>query len=185
MIQYTFRGDAIANRENFQSQTCSMAPKEGNSIVKHGVLDERLNVHDVKGLKVADLSICPDNVGCNTYAPLPCPSTTLSLSYNCILLTLMMQVFDRSSHWREVRHACSGGPRLLGSGVGHEGARLPRAGRATSFCPALNSIAWGGNVFTTHDLSRLRGRAGDNNCVLTCFTTRMRIQISFLESCRR
>lgn len=44
--------------------TCSMAPKEGNSIVKHGVLDERLNVHGVKGLKVADLSICPDNVGC-------------------------------------------------------------------------------------------------------------------------
>ena len=46
--------------------TCSMAPKQGNSIVKHGVLDERLNVHGVKGLKVADLSICPDNVGCNT-----------------------------------------------------------------------------------------------------------------------
>ena len=45
-----------------------MAPKEGNSIVKHGVLDERLNVHGVKGLKVSDLSICPDNVGCNTYS---------------------------------------------------------------------------------------------------------------------
>ena len=43
-----------------------MAPKEGNSIVKHGVLDARLNVHGVKNLKVADLSICPDNVGCNT-----------------------------------------------------------------------------------------------------------------------
>ncbi|CRG92423.1 Alcohol oxidase [Talaromyces islandicus] len=27
------------------------APREGNSIVKHGVLDERLNVHGVKGLK--------------------------------------------------------------------------------------------------------------------------------------
>lgn len=48
--------------------TCSMAPKEGNSIVKHGVLDARLNVHGVKGLKCADLSICPDNVGCNTYS---------------------------------------------------------------------------------------------------------------------
>lgn len=48
--------------------TCSMAPREGNSIVKHGVLDPRLNVHGVKGLKVADLSICPDNVGCNTYS---------------------------------------------------------------------------------------------------------------------
>ncbi|KAK4238407.1 alcohol oxidase 1 [Achaetomium macrosporum] len=48
--------------------TCSMAPREGNSIVKHGVVDERLNVHGVQGLKVADLSICPDNVGCNTYS---------------------------------------------------------------------------------------------------------------------
>ena len=48
--------------------TCSMGPKEGNSIVQHGVLDERLNVHGVKGLKVADLSVCPDNVGCNTYS---------------------------------------------------------------------------------------------------------------------
>ena len=45
-----------------------MAPREGNSIVKHGVVDERLNVHGVKGLKCADLSICPDNVGCNTYS---------------------------------------------------------------------------------------------------------------------
>jgi len=54
-----------------------MAPKEGNSIVKHGVLDERLNVHGVKNLKVADLSICPDNVGCNTCKPLS-PFPTLS-----------------------------------------------------------------------------------------------------------
>lgn len=45
-----------------------MAPREGNSIVKHGVVDERLNVHGVKGLKVCDLSICPDNVGCNTFS---------------------------------------------------------------------------------------------------------------------
>ena len=43
-----------------------MAPREGNSIVKYGVVDERLNVQGVKGHKVADLSSCPDNVGCNT-----------------------------------------------------------------------------------------------------------------------
>ncbi|TKA21825.1 Alcohol oxidase 1 [Salinomyces thailandicus] len=61
--------------------TCSMAPKEGNSIVKHGVLDDRLNVHGVKGLKVADLSICPDNVGCNTY------STALLIGEKCSMLT--------------------------------------------------------------------------------------------------
>lgn len=60
--------------------TCSMAPREGNEIVKHGVLDERLNVHGVKGLKVADLSICPDNVGCNTY------STALLIGEKCAML---------------------------------------------------------------------------------------------------
>lgn len=58
-----------------------MAPKNGNSIVKHGVLDERLNVHGVKNLKVADLSICPDNVGCNTY------STALLIGEKCAVLT--------------------------------------------------------------------------------------------------
>jgi alcohol oxidase len=60
--------------------TCSMAPKEGNSVVKGGVVDERLNVHGVKGLKVADLSICPDNVGCNTY------STALLIGEKCAML---------------------------------------------------------------------------------------------------
>lgn len=56
-------------------------PKEGNDVVKHGVLDERLNVHGVKGLKVADLSVCPDNVGCNTY------STALLIGEKCSVLT--------------------------------------------------------------------------------------------------
>ncbi|KAK5082462.1 Alternative oxidase, mitochondrial precursor [Lithohypha guttulata] len=60
--------------------TCSMAPREGNDIVKHGVLDERLNVHGVKGLKVSDLSICPDNVGCNTF------STALLIGEKCAML---------------------------------------------------------------------------------------------------
>lgn len=57
-----------------------MAPREGNSIVKHGVVDERLNVHGVKGLKVCDLSICPDNVGCNTF------------SVCCLFLSLLLCV---------------------------------------------------------------------------------------------
>ncbi|KIW18247.1 hypothetical protein PV08_02535 [Exophiala spinifera] len=43
--------------------TCAMKNKgEG------GVLDPRLNVFGVQGLKVVDLSICPSNVSANTYA---------------------------------------------------------------------------------------------------------------------
>jgi alcohol oxidase len=59
-----------------------MAPREGNNIAPHGgVVDERLNVHGVKGLKVCDLSICPDNVGCNTF------STALLIGEKCAVLT--------------------------------------------------------------------------------------------------
>ncbi|KAF8972163.1 GMC oxidoreductase-domain-containing protein [Flammula alnicola] len=42
--------------------TCAMKPRE-----QGGVVDERLNVYGVQGLKVADCSITPDNVGANTY----------------------------------------------------------------------------------------------------------------------
>ncbi|KAJ4321624.1 hypothetical protein N0V94_002824 [Neodidymelliopsis sp. IMI 364377] len=41
--------------------TCKMAPRE-----QDGVVDARLNVHGVTGLKIADLSIPPENVGANT-----------------------------------------------------------------------------------------------------------------------
>ncbi|KAI1771752.1 GMC oxidoreductase [Hypoxylon cercidicola] len=41
--------------------TCKMAPYE-----KHGVVDPSLSVYGVEGLKVADLSIPPSNVGANT-----------------------------------------------------------------------------------------------------------------------
>lgn len=38
-----------------------MAPRE-----KGGVVDKNLNVYGIKGLKLADLSIPPENVGANT-----------------------------------------------------------------------------------------------------------------------
>lgn len=41
--------------------TCKMAPREDM-----GVVDKNLNVHGVKGLKLADLSVPPENVGANT-----------------------------------------------------------------------------------------------------------------------
>lgn len=41
--------------------TCKMAGRE-----KNGVVDKELNVHGVKGLKLADLSVVPENVGANT-----------------------------------------------------------------------------------------------------------------------
>lgn len=41
--------------------TAKMAPRE-----KKGVVDPSLNVHGVTGLKIADLSVPPENVGANT-----------------------------------------------------------------------------------------------------------------------
>ncbi|KAF9230058.1 GMC oxidoreductase-domain-containing protein [Melanogaster broomeanus] len=43
--------------------TCAMKPR-----AQGGVVDGRLNVYGVAGLKVADMSICPSNVGTNTYS---------------------------------------------------------------------------------------------------------------------
>ncbi|KZV71491.1 GMC oxidoreductase [Peniophora sp. CONT] len=43
--------------------TCAMKPRE-----QGGVVDGQLNVYGTKGLKIADLSICPDNLGTNTYS---------------------------------------------------------------------------------------------------------------------
>lgn len=42
--------------------TCAMKKKE-----ERGVVDELLNIYGVRGLKVLDLSIAPENVGANTY----------------------------------------------------------------------------------------------------------------------
>ncbi|RXW15040.1 hypothetical protein EST38_g10808 [Candolleomyces aberdarensis] len=42
--------------------TCAMKPRD-----KGGVVDSRLNVYGTTQLKIADLSICPENVGANTY----------------------------------------------------------------------------------------------------------------------
>ncbi|EMD33634.1 hypothetical protein CERSUDRAFT_117749 [Gelatoporia subvermispora B] len=43
--------------------TCAMKPRE-----QCGVVDNRLNVYGIQGLKVADISICPMNMCTNTYS---------------------------------------------------------------------------------------------------------------------
>ncbi|CCM04951.1 uncharacterized protein FIBRA_07148 [Fibroporia radiculosa] len=43
--------------------TCAMKPRE-----QGGVVDKRLNVFGTENLKCVDLSICPDNLGTNTYS---------------------------------------------------------------------------------------------------------------------
>jgi alcohol oxidase len=43
--------------------TCAMKPRD-----QEGVLDPRLNVFGTTNLKVSDLSLCPDNLGTNTYS---------------------------------------------------------------------------------------------------------------------
>ncbi|KAK5631597.1 hypothetical protein RRF57_007311 [Xylaria bambusicola] len=69
-IQYSHEDDEAIGRwirknvsTTWHSQgTCRMSLKREQG----GVVDVNLNVYDVEGLKVADLSILPGNVGCNT-----------------------------------------------------------------------------------------------------------------------
>ncbi|KAF2819461.1 alcohol oxidase [Ophiobolus disseminans] len=68
-LEYTKEDDAAIEqwlRENVNTTwhcmaTCKMAPRE-----EDGVVDANLNVYGVSGLKLADLSIAPANVGANT-----------------------------------------------------------------------------------------------------------------------
>lgn len=68
-IHYTDEDDAIIEkwlREHVGSTwhslgTCKMRPRE-----EMGVVDPSLNVYGVQGLKIADLSIVPRNIGANT-----------------------------------------------------------------------------------------------------------------------
>lgn len=115
-----------------------MAPREGNSIVKHGVLDERLNVHGVKGLKVADLSICPDNVGCNTY------STALLIGEKCAVLTA--EDLGYSGKALDMRVPEYHAPRL----VHHAHATLPTANKLQGSCRPVSPVI-GGNICETRD----------------------------------
>jgi hypothetical protein len=115
-----------------------MAPREGSSIAPQGgVVDERLNVHGVKGLKVCDLSICPDNVGCNTFSVSLCPFV------NIITMLSVMKHIDCATYWREVCHACGRGLGILWCRFGHEGTNLPCPRRILSSFSSLNNFVLG------------------------------------------
>ncbi|KAF2134721.1 GMC oxidoreductase [Dothidotthia symphoricarpi CBS 119687] len=68
-LEYTKEDDEVIEqflRESVNTTwhslgTCKMAPRE-----QDGVVDAELNVYGVKGLKIADLSIAPENVAANT-----------------------------------------------------------------------------------------------------------------------
>ncbi|KAI1433478.1 alcohol oxidase-like protein [Xylaria sp. CBS 124048] len=68
-IEYTPEDDAVIDqwlRENVATTWHSMGTCKMGSRDKQGVVDASLNVYGVKGLKVADLSIAPGNVGAHT-----------------------------------------------------------------------------------------------------------------------
>lgn len=101
-----------------------MAPREGSSIAPQGgVVDERLNVHGVKGLKVCDLSICPDNVGCNTFSV-----SDQNLDFQKIRSDFCLRL-DCSSNWREVRCSDCRRPGILWRRLGYGCSQLSRPWR--------------------------------------------------------
>ncbi|KAI0369246.1 alcohol oxidase-like protein [Pilatotrama ljubarskyi] len=70
-IEYTAEDEEALERHIRQAVTtswhslgtCAMKKREDG-----GIVDSRLNVYGVEGLKVIDLSICPGNVAANTYS---------------------------------------------------------------------------------------------------------------------
>ncbi|KAI2635903.1 GMC oxidoreductase [Hypomontagnella submonticulosa] len=68
-LEYSAEDDAAIEqflRENIQTAWHSLGTAKMAPQAEMGVVDKDLNVHGVQGLKVADLSIAPENVGANT-----------------------------------------------------------------------------------------------------------------------
>lgn len=103
-LEYTAEDDKAIEqflRENIQTTwhslgSCKMAPRE-----EMGAVDDKLNVYGVQNLKVADLSIPPENVGANTN------NVRISKPQQLDLLRLT-NTTDCAHHWREgCRHYCA------------------------------------------------------------------------------
>lgn len=68
-IEYTAEDDKAIEqfvRENVNTTWHSLGTNKMAPLEQNGVVDKDLNVHSVKGLKIVDLSIAPENVGANT-----------------------------------------------------------------------------------------------------------------------
>ncbi|CAK7201041.1 hypothetical protein SEUCBS139899_003742 [Sporothrix eucalyptigena] len=68
-VVYTAEDDAVLEkwlRGVVATTWHSLGTAKMGDVNKNGVLDPRLNVHGVTGLKVVDLSVAPGNVACNT-----------------------------------------------------------------------------------------------------------------------
>ena len=68
-LEYTAADDAaIENciRENLNTTWHSLGTCAMRDVKDGGVVDKNLNVHGVRGLKLCDLSVIPENVGANT-----------------------------------------------------------------------------------------------------------------------
>ncbi|KJA13768.1 GMC oxidoreductase [Hypholoma sublateritium FD-334 SS-4] len=82
-ITYTAEDDAAIDEYHRRTGeptllgTCAMKPRQSG-----GVVDPRLNVYGVEGLKVADVSIPPSNVNANTY------STAVAIGEKAALIIL-------------------------------------------------------------------------------------------------
>jgi hypothetical protein len=116
-----------------------MGPKEGNSVVKHGVLDERLNVHGVKGLKVSDLSVCPDN----GMHPSP-PSIHLIFVIILTSISWLQHLLHRTPHRREMCRPDRRRPRILRQGLGHEDSELHSPDGGSYRCQGSCEVVDGG-----------------------------------------
>lgn len=111
-VSYTLEDDREIEkwlREHISSCWHSMGTCRMAALEDGGVVDPHLNVYGVKGLKVADLSITPSNVGANT-----CSTASKYILLPALLYTNRMADFlCCSGYRRESRRHCHSGTRHL------------------------------------------------------------------------
>lgn len=111
-VSYTLEDDKEIEkwlREHISSCWHSMGTCKMAALKDGGVVDPQLNVYGVKGLKVADLSITPGNVGANTCST----ASKYILLPALIFANTMADSLCYSGYRRESRRHCHSGTRYL------------------------------------------------------------------------